>query len=353
MKSHEGWTEVRRRKSAIGQYSDQDNQTFFISGLPGYTEREGIRRCFMRFGQVIDVYSPFKPCPFEKVVESEDEDDERDEECDEEMDEDSDGVSDTWRAGMNEDDMLEDGEFIPGSCNVEEDNPGGYGSPAANMENANVGGVGPEFEETTIGGNDGMSRETNGENEAAGIGGNNECRRDFDVNIDKGMDNDVSQSVGAPDNMTNGLLGQNSGPSAQLPPLGCFGPFPSMLGHDVGKFKMGNGLEKQKITFTGSRDKRRRILSGNSPSSMPNLVATQLISPSVPTSIPLDLNNAPQNVDRVGDAVSTSEYKSINSADEEIRATVEVGKRIGFQIDEDSLFTKACGGSRVEENCYQ
>ncbi|KAI3688876.1 hypothetical protein L2E82_46782 [Cichorium intybus] len=269
------------------------------------------------------------------------------------MDEDSDGVSDTWRAGMEEDDILEDGEFIPESRNDDGDNSGGYDSPAANMENAKVGGGGPEFEETTVGGNDGIGGERNGEIEAAGIGGNNECRWEFGENIGEGMDNDMSQNVGAPVNATKGFLGQNFGPAAQLPPLGCFGPFPSVLGRDVDKLKMGNGAEKGKTTFTGSRDKRRRIVSGNSPRSMPNLVATQIISPSVPISNPLDLNNAPQNVDREGDTMSTSECKSINSAEEEIRATLEVGKRTGFQIDDESLLIKACGGSRVEEKYDQ
>ncbi|KAI3511061.1 hypothetical protein L1887_18204 [Cichorium endivia] len=259
-----------------------------------------------------DDWSPFKPCSFDKVVESDDEEQE------EETDDDSEGVSDTWMANMQDDDAVEDGEFRPGSADKEGGMPDDdkTDSPTVNMGKVNDVSGGQDFEASY-----------GAENQEIGITDDVSKKDDFKNN-------------GAQINTKTGTGEQNHNPTTQLPPLGCFGPFPSLLGSPMGNTT--TGTETVNIQFMGYKDKRRRIASNDS--THLNSHPTTPIAPSNP----LDLNNVPKN------AAQSSEFEqddmSIDSAEAEVRATMDVGRRIGFQMEDANVLIGACGEIPVEIN---
>ncbi|KAI3708376.1 hypothetical protein L2E82_37544 [Cichorium intybus] len=400
------WQQVRHRRRI-----PNDTTTFFVSGLPEKVHREEVKKLFVRFGNVVDVYvaerrdssgkffafiryrgvanveklegqlqkvcyqgfplsvnvarfarkteagdngrmkAPFprrkvtrtfpEDCPFDKTVESDDDNEEEDE------DEDCDGISDTC-VGM--DDNREEGEFIP-SDKVNFPEPAD--TPAVNPKD---GGVSPNI--VMENGEDGMSVEIHDEEEEAeeSVGNNDNenasrlvgteenAREGFNA---KGQLSGSSDSIAPPSFGPDTGESHNTAPSKDLgrsihsngpplqPPIGEHDACPTGVDPNKGK-KVNSPSSADSSKSSVGRAKRRRIRKRRSPEVVGKEYVTQGHRRSNKDSI--DLNNHPKvhsnscSYQYNDEASSSLGHDSLSN---EIRATHDVGREIGFQIGED------------------
>ncbi|KAI3511296.1 hypothetical protein L1887_18445 [Cichorium endivia] len=267
-----------------------------------------------------DDWSPFKPCPFDRTVQSEDEEEDGDSE-------DSDGISDTWNQCNEEE--LEDGEFKPvandhivteevNMCDGDDEahnqpvNPDELNRPQVTGMNGTTGKENPcpvAGEEQMVVGDDEPSP----------------SRTDI-INVNNNWN---PESKNAPVDMqaNPGQKETNMGSEVNLVSLGCFGPFPSTAHQGMtidGPNKKGPN---------DRRSKRRRADSGGrSCSPIPNTghPTETRIGP-----IPIDLNSNPRSNSSASEDSVIQETQEVE--EDELEATVKVGVELGFQIDKDDL----------------
>ncbi|KAI3525811.1 hypothetical protein L1887_04925 [Cichorium endivia] len=274
-----------------------------------------------------DDWSPFKECPFDKTVES-DEETEDDDDCD--------GISDTWEDRMMEE-PEEEGEFRPerdvdpksNSCENGENVSMGESYVQQSPENGttrrsmNVGNQEniPSNEE-----NHSLPKEVEEApidacdlNNFKNTSSPNKCGEDIDhVTI----------------NATN-EMDKRSGPAVQLVSLGCFGPFPNNLVFTTQK--TGRHPDQTEEWPRNRKLKRRRADSGGRSCSPRVRPIQNSVSPNQSGSI--DLNCNPQKS-------HSSVPENNNDIEEEISNTIKIGAEIGFQIEEGNrIIAKA-----IQEN---
>ncbi|KAI3496581.1 hypothetical protein L1887_38946 [Cichorium endivia] len=279
-----------------------------------------------------DDWSPFKQCPFDRTVESEEEDDGEDD--------DSEAISDT-RVNVDEDEH-EDGEFRPQETekNVD-DRSNGLGDVEvirSETRNNRLEGTSPMPEnigvppvgipEVSVNQNDEHGSQT-GEIPAENLDGRVLEGKTTSLEPGKQVVGDGSLED----------LGNDVGPLSKLPPMGCFGPFPST-------FRFG---ESSNGPIGIRRPKRRRAdREGRSysPCSSPNQAEVFSKYPN-----PIDLNMNPQSSNNCASCELENEVNS-NSVDE-VAETIAVGAEIGFQIEEGNELLTQIIGENGEQNVMQ
>ncbi|KAI3751227.1 hypothetical protein L2E82_22275 [Cichorium intybus] len=301
-----------------------------------------------------DDWSPFKPVPFDKVEESEDEEEE-----------DVDGVSDTWMEEV-EIEQEEEGEFRPNQSPNEK----------SKVHDPMAGEVTTEADE--------LHKSPTKEQ----LGGNYETGNNEVVSPKN------RESVEVPDNHISGTrIGDNSqlpkvqpffpgpietntiGPIENLVPLGCFGPFPNNGGNYEFTFKAHKahtsvsnvGTESNSGGPTPKKRKRdklgfRNISHSPSPNFEQNITSTSQKSN---TQVPPSTSNIriPPNpvVMRSSPDIDYPErHTTKNGVDErdkmethEFLQTVEIGSAVGFQIAADNPILAEVLGGIGEQKCNQ
>ncbi|KAI3511170.1 hypothetical protein L1887_18314 [Cichorium endivia] len=251
-----------------------------------------------------DDWSPFRPCPFDKTVDSDDDVDE----------DDSEGVSDTW---MNvEEDESEDGEIRP----ERHEEP-----PESEVKVGNGETVVREDGDPIIGDGDGNQKEDektpNGDT----------CPEE--VGIER-VDIEVTPPCQSKENCTP-VNRRKVGDLENWVSMGCFGPFPSTT-------NWANVIQSASSESKGKRNRKRRTkrrradFDGNccSPSSTPDSNKDPQ-----PQHSKIDLHSEP----RVGPIEVSESVKTVNSTHEEedeISATLQIGAELGFKFEEDGKTTK-------------
>ncbi|KAI3499788.1 hypothetical protein L1887_35598 [Cichorium endivia] len=269
-----------------------------------------------------DDWSPFKPCSFDKTVESDDEEEEQ--ETDEEnVGDESDGVSDTCMGDRQEnEEELEDGEFNPEEHAEGKD--GNNGNHVVIME-----------EDHVYGDKDNGGMKSNEEREAGNV-----------TEVVYGKCNESKENDTGDCNQNVGQATMDQAPT-RLPPLGCFSPFPSQIGpHSFGPI---DNQVHPGVQFMGCNDKRRRI--GFTYPSRSNFTETGGISFSIPhpNLCQVETNHVPCSNNH------ENEESSANSTEEELRATMDIGKRVGFQFSDGDQaarqYREAVIGCAGEKSC--
>ncbi|KAI3515408.1 hypothetical protein L1887_14303 [Cichorium endivia] len=291
-----------------------------------------------------DDWSPFKECPYDNTVDSEEEGE--DEEDEDDM---SDGVSDTWKEDRMEEDR-EEGEFIPDvpimgavPSTGEENDPADALGNIGNCEDG-IRRVAPKSAYDSVTGEVGVA-----EVEESGLPLNDPRTDDVDCDTRRNP-TDGGASVGQDEARPTlektgngafelGRIDKFCG-LENLIPRGCFGPFPSradctkQIGdNNVPSLSNSNSNSKSEASkSTEGRVKRRRVRSGD-----PSLPPTQNENRDTECSLEnsFDLNVNPQvpscpcpNED------SLDSGSSCESSGREIRATIEVGKEIGVRFED-------------------
>ncbi|KAI3752063.1 hypothetical protein L2E82_23204 [Cichorium intybus] len=138
--------------------------------------------------------------------------------------------------------------------------------------------------------------------------------------------------------------GENLSKLSALVPSGCFGPFPSRL--EVPKSGVDNNAKTPSTTDSSKssvgRIKRRRIRKKDSMDR-----TNSAIDAGKHNRKPLDLNDNPQVHASCEKTNSTDD--SLDSASCEIRATLEIGRKIGFHFENGSAMVEQMIGDGVEK----
>ncbi|KAI3516315.1 hypothetical protein L1887_15229 [Cichorium endivia] len=277
-----------------------------------------------------DDWNPFTPLPFDKNVESDDED------------EDSEGVSDTWMEVSEEDESeKEEGECSPGENrgrkqrNLDND-PAGNGQPKMSPtgevqpetspigDQCDAGGVGVEAVPPVV--------EIEAEDEQSALGIDNTVEINNINNNEGANSNCPNPNIHNPD-PTQVMWSNNiTGPVEALVPLGCFGPFRSNIPNGPMEQQLNSqlksGVKRRRVCRLSPRTSPRNY----SDNSFPPL-STPPIDP--PSSNHLDLNKNP-NPHPQQSCETTGDTHTHSSRSNELEATAEIGAEIGFQIESNN-----------------
>ncbi|KAI3518074.1 hypothetical protein L1887_06449 [Cichorium endivia] len=296
-----------------------------------------------------DDWSPFRECPFDNTVESDDE-------TEEVEDEDSDGISDTW-VGMEEE--PEEGEFIP-SIQANQSDPADVPAinPVKPVQNPNdVSGREKDREADQIleekveesGGNKGTSPgKKNTADNTRGCFAKN-------VNVDLGESSNppIPHVVGSVDGglpnkeATNdlGRLDNLCGPHSQTTG-GRLDPITQRFEPNTKTHVLNSPSTAGSSESSIGRAKRRKIKKRRSMEAVGKDYVAHSNRRSKEKSF--DLNNRPQVNSNSSSSQSREDVSSSMGCDShsmEVRATYDVGREVGFQFDAaDQTLEQIMGG---------
>ncbi|KAI3753158.1 hypothetical protein L2E82_25204 [Cichorium intybus] len=271
----------------------------------------------------------------------------------EDDDEEDDGISDTWEAEVENE--KEEGEF---RIDDEIVNESELGRTEEDEQMTNADGIADDPRNSHDGLN-GHEKQKSGSNDTSNPP--NPCAgtenvEAYDENNEGKPTSSISVNLQAQIGQSNIPQPLKAGPIKELVDNGCFGPFPSPIN------TLDNQIEPTELGFDvgGSIGKRRKL------SKCTSRISHHLSAIS-PTAINLENVVFPPNIDAMTDigdnpankfdlnrrcdsSNSVSTTSNRNSTSEEIRKTMEIGRKIGIEIAEkDPILQEVMMGEGEKE----